>query len=162
MDFKDKYNIPNQKDEVLKQIAKDIFNNLIFTDKHCSPNDLSSVFMCLLFMGPKTPDKPAHPSKNNTLDGKRDNTLFDLIDRENLEKKYEEDMKLYKKENEYYKEHYLPQIGMVYEYLKNAGPMSINGYPFFMSLRLLNKEDNAKVWEYYEAYKKLRESVDNF
>ena len=51
---------------------------------------------------------------------------------------------------------------MVYEYHKEAGPMSINGYPCFMSLRLINKDDNKKVWGYYETYKKLRESVDNF
>lgn len=162
MDFKDKWNIPNQDEDKLKEIAKDIFNNRIFTDKHCSLHDLSSVFMAMLFMGPNPPNKPKHPSDNNTLDGKRDNTLFDLVERDELEAQYEEDMKLYKAEYKYYKKNYVPQIGMVYEYHTQAGPMSINGYPCFMSLRLLNKEDNKKVWGYYETYKKLRESVDNF
>lgn len=162
MNFKDKWNIPNQDDDKLKQIAKDIFNNLIFTDKHCNSHNLPSVFMVMLFMGPKSPEKPKHPSDNSTLDGRRDNTLFDLVDRIKLEEQYEEDMKLYKEEFEYYEKEYLPQIGMIYEYNTAAGPTSINGYPCFMSLRILNKEDNFKVWEYYNTYKTLRESIDNF
>ena len=32
----------------------------------------------------------------------------------------------------------------------------------FMSLRMLNKEDSTKVWEYYEKYKEIRETADNF
>lgn len=35
----------------------------------------------------------------------------------------------------------LQQIGIIYEYLNQAGPRSINGYPCFFSLRVLHVED---------------------
>jgi hypothetical protein len=41
-------------------------------------------------------------------------------------------------------------IGMVYEYLSEAGPRAINGYPMFMSCRLLSKADTTKVFDYYD------------
>ena len=56
--------IKSQSDEALKQIAKDIYNGLIFTDRHCGNSDVSMVFMVLMFMGPKAPDAPKHPNKN--------------------------------------------------------------------------------------------------
>ena len=71
-------------------------------------------------------------------------------------------MKWYNVELKYYQEQQLNSIGMVYEYLSKAGPMGLNGGPLFMSLRLLNKEDSQKVWEYYEKYKTIRETADNF
>lgn len=37
----------------------------------------------------------------------------------------------------------LEQVGTVWEYLHEAGPLSINGYPIFMSLRVICKDD----WE---------------
>lgn len=41
----------------------------------------------------------------------------------------------------------LADIGMVYEYNSKASPRSVNGYPMFTSLNLLNKEDFKKVNE---------------
>lgn len=40
-------------------------------------------------------------------------------------------------------------IGMIYEYIDKAGPMSINGMPMFLSLRMLSQEDAKKVNEKY-------------
>ena len=54
-------------------------------------------------------------------------------------------------------EEYTQSIGMVYEYLEKAGPRSVNGYPMFMSLQLLNKEDAQKVWD---MYFKMKEAVE--
>ena len=71
-------------------------------------------------------------------------------------------MKWYDVEYKYYKEVKLESIGMVYEYLDKAGPTGINGKPCFFSLRLLNKDDTKKVFDYYEKYKEIREKVDNF
>jgi hypothetical protein len=48
-------------------------------------------------------------------------------------------------------------VGMIYEYLSEAGPRSINGYPMFTSCRLLNKDDTKKVWSLYEEVKKMME-----
>lgn len=49
-------------------------------------------------------------------------------------------------------------IGMVYEYLSEAGPRSINGYPIFFSCKFLRKNEMEKFHEYYNAYKNLKET----
>lgn len=42
-------------------------------------------------------------------------------------------------------------LGVVYEHMSAAGPRAINGYPMFMSLRLMHRED----WKLaFDAYKK--------
>lgn len=40
---------------------------------------------------------------------------------------------------------YINSIGLIWEYLKQAGPRSINGYPQFFSCRLVHKEDWEKI-----------------
>jgi hypothetical protein len=45
-------------------------------------------------------------------------------------------------------------IGMVYEYLSEAGPRSINGLPTFFSCKRITKAETDKVFEYYEKFKK--------
>ncbi|TSP14033.1 hypothetical protein [Cupriavidus campinensis] len=42
----------------------------------------------------------------------------------------------------------LKTIGLVYEYHREAGPRRINGMPIFLSMRLLNREDAAKLADY--------------
>jgi len=49
-------------------------------------------------------------------------------------------------------------IGMVYEYLSEAGPRSINGYPIFFSCKFLRADEMEKFNEYYEAYHKLKDT----
>jgi hypothetical protein len=39
------------------------------------------------------------------------------------------------------------QIGAIIEYLDKAGERSINGYPIFMSCRVVHKDDWAQVAE---------------
>lgn len=48
--------------------------------------------------------------------------------------------------------------GMFFEYTDKAGPRSINGYPIFMSMRILTKTDTDKVQKYYED---VKEAMDN-
>jgi len=48
-------------------------------------------------------------------------------------------------------------IGMIYEYLSEAGPRSINGYPIFMSFKTLTKAETDEMFGYFEQYKKLKE-----
>jgi len=51
----------------------------------------------------------------------------------------------------------LDTLGIIYEYLSEAGPRSVNGMPTFMSFRLLNREETEKMFVHYEAYKKMKE-----
>lgn len=49
-------------------------------------------------------------------------------------------------------------IGLVYEYLDKAGPMSVNGYPTFYSMKIISSEQMEKVWEFHDLYKeKMKE-----
>ena len=135
-----KWSLSNRPDADLKEIAKDIYNNLIFTDRHCRGSELTQRFMCLMFMGPGM-------SSDDSVEGKRDNKIYDILEKEIEEKYYNE---------------YINKIGMIFEYYSKAGPMALNGGPMFMSHSTLNKEDAEKVWEYYDKYKTIRETADNF
>ena len=136
LELKEKYKpVASLPDEDLKKFAKDIYNNLIFTDRHCKKSEISMRFMVLMFMGPS--------SKKD----KREDSLYTILEMDMEEKAYKE---------------YLSSIGMVYEYMSQGGGVSINAGPTFMSCRFLNKEDTVKVWDYYEKYKEIRETADNF
>jgi hypothetical protein len=49
--------------------------------------------------------------------------------------------------------------GMVYEYLDQAGPRSINGYPSFFSFQFLTEEELPKFHAFYVEVRDARESV---
>lgn len=44
--------------------------------------------------------------------------------------------------------------GMIYEHLIEAGRLSVNGYPTFVSLHIVSQEDAKKVREKFEQIKK--------
>lgn len=46
--------------------------------------------------------------------------------------------------------------GIMYAYMKNAGPRAINGYPMFFEVAMASQTDAAKVWT---KYKELTESI---
>ena len=101
----------------LKQIAMDLFDGKIFSDRHISENEahmIGNVFMPIALGAFK--DTPEEELKN---------------------------------------------IGMIYEYLSEAGPRSINGMPMFMSFRYLTKDEAKDMFVHYEAYKKLKEEFEN-
>jgi hypothetical protein len=50
-------------------------------------------------------------------------------------------------------------LGMIYEYMDKALPRSINGYPCFMSCRVMNKPDTKKVFELVVKMQKALEDV---
>jgi hypothetical protein len=158
-----KWTLPSLEEDRLKQIAKDLYNNKIFCDRHLSEHDMiESHFMALLFMGPIKPEPPNYPSDNSNLQGSRDNKLYDLVQREIDQKEYERKMEEYPKELEQYQE-YTKNIGFIYEYYESSqSPMAINGKPVFFSVRFLNTEDTKKMFEYFEQYKSIREQADNF
>lgn len=138
--YKNKWKFTETSDDDLKKIAKDIYNGIIYTDRHCRENNITMVFMPILFMAPGS-------NRKDGVDGQRDNKIYDILEREIEQKYYEE---------------YINQIGLIYEYLDKAGPMALNGQPIFYSCRFLSKEDTTKMFDYYEQYKEIREKADNF
>lgn len=52
-------------------------------------------------------------------------------------------------------------IGLIFSYMKDAGPRSINGYPMFMSCGFLNQHDNKLFWEYVDVLNAQRKSFLN-
>ena len=62
-------------------------------------------------------------------------------------------------EQEHLKKMEEDQVDFIYEYLSEAGPMSVNGRPCFFSMRLLTKPESQKMFDYYEKIKKAVESV---
>jgi len=85
-----------------------------------------------------------------------------LLQREKDQKDYEKALEEYPQECKDYEE-YSKNIGFVYEYLgENTSPMSVNGKPVFFSARFLSKSDTKKMFEFYEQYKSIRETADNF
>ena len=53
----------------------------------------------------------------------------------------------------------LDKIGLIYEYLDQAGPMAINSFPMFMSMRILHADDFDQVREIILALKKAEDSA---
>ena len=102
-------------DAELKQIAMDLYDGKIFSDRHLkNMEDAQMVFMPIAL-------------------GAFSNAT-------------EEEMK---------------DLGMIYEYLSEAGPRSVNGMPCFMSFQMLTRAESEKTFDHYEAYKKLKEEFTN-
>lgn len=51
---------------------------------------------------------------------------------------------------------FVDDVGLVYEYLDQAGPRSINGQPMFMSMRCLNKADTKILIDRVAALHKMK------
>jgi hypothetical protein len=50
-------------------------------------------------------------------------------------------------------------VGMIYEYLDNAGPRSVNGFPIFLSFKTLTKDETRKVLATWKALKEATAAV---
>lgn len=126
-DYKEK------SDEELKNIAKDMYHNVIFTNMHIRPNDqhlTMSVFMAFALMGP-----------GMHSDGEREGAIDNILEEEHYQK-------------------WLENIGMIYEFMEKASPRGINGYPIFMSVNMLNKKDTEKVLDFYNKYSELQKKLE--
>ena len=140
--------VPSQTDDFLKELAKDIYNDKVFTAFMIPENQrahmIKMVFMPLLFMGPK------HPYEENVDTAKmRDNKIWEIL---------EED-----EEREDYNKNFVSSIGMVYEYY--TAPTSgkgINGFPCFFSCKMINCEDTDKLRDFYDKYAEIRKQADIF
>jgi len=101
-------------DDELKQLAIDLVEGKVYTDRHV-PNDMIGIVFSPIALG----------------------AFSDTTDEE------------------------LDQIGLVYEYLSEAGKNSINGLPIFFSFRVLNKEQTEKLRGFYNQYKVLKNQFQN-
>jgi hypothetical protein len=91
--------------------------------------------------------EPGSGRSSNTVSESRDKKIYDLLESE-IEKKYYDE--------------FLDSIGMIYEYVSKASPNSINSQPVFISCHYLSHSNTKKMFEYYDKYKELRKTVDNF
>ena len=52
------------------------------------------------------------------------------------------------------------RLGLVYEYLTEAGERGVNGYPMFMSIQVLNAADREKIAGYIDEYLALQRTFN--
>jgi hypothetical protein len=100
-----------RSDAELKQIAMDLYDGLIYTDRHIPDNEnVARVFLPIML------------------------GAFSNIVEEDLNK-----------------------VGMVFEYMSQAAPRSINGMPSFFSFQMLKREDVDRLIVFHDEYKKLKD-----
>ena len=109
--------IPSLPEDKLREIARDICEGRIFTDRHCEPGMMASVFM-VAALGAITKEVEYLISNPNA-----DDAMF-----------------------------------LLYEYISQAGPRSVNGHPCFFSVNLLNRVDTIRVQELADEYKTLQQN----
>jgi len=49
--------------------------------------------------------------------------------------------------------------GMIYQYMSEAGPRSVNGYPCFFNMRILSQEEMEKVLDYFKKIEEVFEKI---
>lgn len=100
-------------DTELIQLAVDIYEGRVFTDRHLTDfaRDVTIVFMPIMFMKPEQ--------------------WAEMI----------------------------ADLGLIYEYLTEAGPRSINDMPMFMSFRTLSKDEAKQMFVHYGAYKSCAKNL---
>ena len=49
----------------------------------------------------------------------------------------------------------IKDIGMLFEYIDQAGPRAVNGYPNFISMKIMSKAEVKIMFEHYDAYEKI-------
>lgn len=150
----DKWSIADNRDDVfLKSLAKDIYNNKVFTSNHCRPDEIMMVFMSFALMSPQP---PKNPFNTDTIEGNRNHVIWDLLEKDELEK-------IYDYEHEYF-EAFRKNMGMIYEYMDspNLSPTGINFLPCFYSFQYISVDDKKKLNDFYNQYKEIRELADEF
>ena len=132
---------PHSDDE-LKEIAKALYNNKIFSNLHMDNQNsmtIGMVFMPLFMMG----------SISWPNDESRESKVIRLL----LEDKEAGYKKRYQK--------WLSEVGFIFEYYDESMPRSINGMPIFASCRFLSKTDAQRMMDFYNKYKELQDSINS-
>lgn len=141
------------KDE-LKELVRGVYNRKYFTSLQCDMNLVTSIFMPMFFMGSK-PSKPSFPKITGKIRIDRKNKLNHIDDIEQWKK----DVKQWEDETEI-REDFFNKIGMLYEEFNKAGPRSINGYPMFLSCKIVSIEDTKKFYDMYVKYEEKRKEFE--
>lgn len=134
-------------EEELKILVKDVYDGKIFTSLHLSDHNqhlATTLFMPLLFIGAA----PIFPTPIDDVKKDRKNKLIYMND---YQKWVDETL---------VREEFIRNIGMVYEENSKAGPRSLNGYPIFMSMKIVSQSDTKKFVEMYNKYIKMREEFE--
>lgn len=137
----------------------------IFTSLQCNPNMLTSVFSVILFLNnPPTPPKKPELKGGSNIKDKRKNKLDHIDEIEVWKRKMIHYNKVtypkWKKNEKPKNEEYISDIGMIYEDMDKALPMGVNGYPMFISCKILNKTDSKRFIEIYKSYFDKRQALD--
>jgi len=128
-------------DEELKDIAKALYHNKIFSNLHMDTSNsmtIGMVFMPLFMMG-----SISWPS-----DESRESKVVRLL----LEDKEVGYKKRYRK--------WLNDVGFIYEYYTESMPRSVNGMPIFSSCRFMSKSDAQKMIDLYNKYKEIQDNIN--
>lgn len=52
------------------------------------------------------------------------------------------------------------KVSFLYEYLSEAGPMAVNGFPTFFSVKYLNKEETEIMFDYFNKWSALKDEFN--
>lgn len=143
--------------EEMKILVKDVYDAKIFTSLHVRGYDMhliSMIFMPMVFIG-ASPTEPDFPTPVGNVRKDRKNKLLHLDALENWRK----ELKEWQDETPV-RNAFIENIGMLYEDNSQAGPRGINGYPIFMSCKIVSKEDTDRFIEMYNKYVKMREDFE--
>lgn len=51
------------------------------------------------------------------------------------------------------------KVNFIYEYMNKASPRAVNGMPIFFSCRILTESETKKMFEYYEKFKQIADTL---
>lgn len=142
--------IPLMSDQGRKDFVRDWLRNHVFSSFHLKPHDegmLGQVFYPVLFGGVlpqfKEPVIPEEIPEDMTV------VDFDKL-HDNREKIFEN----WEKANDLIEVQFKQQLGLIWEYWDKSLPRSINGYPIFMSCRVMHIDDWNRIWPVLEKEEK--------
>ncbi len=110
--------IPKKEREELQQLVRDIVAGNVVTAEQIPTDMWSTVFMPIMFGALNGPSPGEFPVRMSDLPSEVYRAYTDTR---------------------------LRDLGTIYENVSEAGPMSINGYPTFYSMKLLHKDDWDRV-----------------
>ncbi len=138
-------NIIPANDDMRKVIIRILNPGIQHWELHLITSALSTIFYS---MNPRSYKQPPSPSIDLSLESKRDNLIYDLVQRETEQKKYESDFKYYSMEKSEYYNTVVPSIGFIYTYRDED------------KILFLNKENSNVLIQYYNHYKSIRLKID--
>ena len=142
--------IPRMNDQERKDFVRDWLKNHIFSSCHLRPHDegmLGHVFYPVLFGGVlpeiKEPEFPEEIPEDMAVE-----------DFDRLHDNRETILENWRKANDHLEQQYKQQLGLIWEYWDKSLPRSINGYPIFMSCRVMHIDDWNRIWPVIEKEEK--------